>query len=511
MKRPKHYGRWRAATLIGLYCLMVAHVVHWKMAGRTLAPLELNEVMYTIELGIITAGFLFMLVAFVSAAIVGRFFCSWGCHIMALEDGSAWLLKKLGIRPVAVRSRALLLVPSAAAFYMLVWPTLKRMAAGGPAPTLKIFSDSQGWASFVTENMWRNLPGPWVALLTLSICGFAVVYFLGSRGFCTYACPYGVVFGLADRVAPGKIAAVGECTECGSCTAACQSYVRVHEELKMYGRVVNTACMKDLDCVAACPNDNIAFKFTKPSFFASWRKLGRFGVPYDFTLAEDLIMAGVFLGTIFVFRGLYEAVPFLLTLGLGGVLAYITIVATRLLRAPDVRLNRYLLKRAGRLLPAGRAFASFVVVLALFTAHSAYIRYHEWQGQIAYEKAEPAIQRGEAPNGELFASALTHLQTCVQWGLIRPASLDRRLAMLYLSRNETALAEAHVRRVAEKQPEDGDWGITFAAVLLTTGKPDEAIRQLNSVVSSSVVTESARAAARTMLAEIRAAQDQAAN
>jgi hypothetical protein len=39
---------------------MAVHIVHWRIAGKTLAPLELNEVMYTFELGIVTAGFLFM-------------------------------------------------------------------------------------------------------------------------------------------------------------------------------------------------------------------------------------------------------------------------------------------------------------------------------------------------------------------------------------------------------------------------------------------------------------------
>ena len=77
--------------------MMGLHIAHWKLNGKTLAPLELHEVMYTLELGIVTAGFLFMSLAFVSVLIFGRFFCSWGCHILALEDLCAWILKKLGI------------------------------------------------------------------------------------------------------------------------------------------------------------------------------------------------------------------------------------------------------------------------------------------------------------------------------------------------------------------------------------------------------------------------------
>ena len=47
LPHARHYGRWRALTLASVYGLMALHVLHWKLAGRTLAPLELNEVMYT--------------------------------------------------------------------------------------------------------------------------------------------------------------------------------------------------------------------------------------------------------------------------------------------------------------------------------------------------------------------------------------------------------------------------------------------------------------------------------
>ena len=122
----RSYGRWRAATLIGVYVLMTVHVLHWKITGKTLAPLELNEVMYTLELGIVTAGFLFMALAVLASAIFGRFFCSWGCHILALQDLCAWILGKLRIKPRGIRSRLLAWLPLFAAFYMFAWPQVAR-------------------------------------------------------------------------------------------------------------------------------------------------------------------------------------------------------------------------------------------------------------------------------------------------------------------------------------------------------------------------------------------------
>ncbi len=186
-RRPHNYGRRRAAVLATVYVLMALHILHWKLAGKTLAPLELNEVMHTLELGIVTAGFIFMCLAASSAAIFGRFFCSWGCHILALEDLCFWLLEKAGIRPQPLRSRVLRWVAPGAMFYMFLWPQISRLLSRRPRQELRINTEAEGWASFVTTDFWRNLPGPWITILTFAVCGFAIVYFLGSRGFCTYA------------------------------------------------------------------------------------------------------------------------------------------------------------------------------------------------------------------------------------------------------------------------------------------------------------------------------------
>ena len=80
-RRGPHYGRWRAATLILVHVLIGLHIAHWLVAGRSLAPLEFNEVMHTLELGLVTAGFLLMASAVLATAVFGRFFCGWACHL----------------------------------------------------------------------------------------------------------------------------------------------------------------------------------------------------------------------------------------------------------------------------------------------------------------------------------------------------------------------------------------------------------------------------------------------
>ena len=200
--RPRRpYARWRAVSLSLVYLIFAAHIIHWKITGQTLAPLELNEVMYTLELGIVTAGFLFMCLLALGTMVFGRFFCSWACHIMVLQDLCAWILKKMGIRRKPIRSRLLLLVPPLTAAYMFVWPQIVRAWHSGAFPEFHWATDRDGWASLVTANFWRNLPGPAVIVLTFVVCGFAIVFLLGSRTFCTYVCPYGAIFALALRPA----------------------------------------------------------------------------------------------------------------------------------------------------------------------------------------------------------------------------------------------------------------------------------------------------------------------
>ncbi len=478
----RNYARWRAATLTLVYVLFAIHMVHWKLSGQTLAPLELNEVMYTLEMGIITAGFLFMCFLLLGTLIFGRFFCSWACHIIALQDLCAWILRKFGIRRKPIRSRLLLLVPPLTAFYMFIWPQILRTWRNRAFPEFHFRTDVEGWASFATTDFWRNLPGPWVILLTFVVCGFIIVYLLGSRTFCTYVCPYGAIFGLADRFAPGRIRVSNACQQCATCTAACTSGVRVHEEVNRHGMIVNPACLKDFDCVGACPQKALHYSFGKPSLFKSFKSGGRFGrLPYDYSLIEDIWIGAVFLAVVFIFRGLYGAVPFLMALALGTIIAYVSVPAGRLYRCSEVKLASFSLKTSGRLRPSGYAFAASFVLLVLFVGHSAFIRYHEFSGlrlaSVAHSAADPEQGRAAAQ------SALPHLSFADRRGLFTNERVERSLMEVSLQLSQHDTVEHYAQRLLERHPADAHARFVLGQSYAANGQFVEAERQLRAVIA----------------------------
>ena len=484
----RRYARRRAACLIGVHLLIAAHVVHWKVAGRTLAPLELNEVMHTLELGVVTAGFLLMATAVASVALFGRFFCSWGCHLLALQDLAAWVLGRLGLRPSPVRARWLAWVPAGAALYMFVWPQAARLAtrawpaAAGwigarPDFRLRLQGDAEGWASLLTTDFARNLPGPGMAVLTFVVCGFVAVWLLGTRTFCAAVCPYGAVFSFADRFAPRRIVLAGDCTACGRCTAVCDSGIRVYDEVKRSGRVTSGACLKDLDCVSVCPTGGLVYGGAPPTLF------GRRGVARrtDLTRGEEWGSALVFAFAFAALRGLYRAVPFLLALALAVVVAMLSIVAARLARRPEVRLQGWLLAKGGQFTARGWAFAAGFGCVALLVVHGGWVRALEAASDRVWRSWSAGRASGSF-DGAATERLLDLLDRRARWGLRVPADVGVRQAEALIARagssaagGDLAAAERDLRAAATADPASGVAAYDHGVILAALGRETDAI------------------------------------
>jgi tetratricopeptide (TPR) repeat protein/ferredoxin len=443
--RKSKRSKWRAGVLIGVHTLVAVHLTHYLIAGRTLSPVEPSESMYTLELGYVNCGFVFFAIALAGTAVFGRFFCGWGCHIVALQDFCAWIMKKLGVRPKPFRSRLLAFGPLVIAFYMFGWPTLLRLASGGSNNTFP------GWSNrLLTSDLWATFPGPLFGVLTFATCGFAAVYFLGAKGFCTYGCPYGALFGALDYASPGRIVVNDDCEQCGHCTATCTSNVLVHEEVRLYGMVVDPGCMKCMDCVSVCPKGALRFSFAAPSLLKIVPSKPR-AKRYDLPLSEELLVAFVGLSATLVFRDLYNGPPLLMSIGLGGITAFLALKLWHLVRRREVRVQTLELKSGGRLQRSGVLFASLTVLWLAFTSHSAFAQWHRFWGLHYLNQTEVSradglsgafrAKRYTARHDHAAAEAFRHFSMADRWGLAGVVEVKLGLAWCYVLRGELERAE----------------------------------------------------------------------
>jgi len=443
-------------VLVALHVAIAAHVAHFLVAGRTLSPVEPSEAMYTLERGQVNAGFLFLLAALAATLVFGRFVCGWGCHIVAVQDLCAWLMKRLGVRPRPFRSRLLVWAPLLVALYMFAWPTVRRLVAGAPE-SFPGFSDQ-----LMTTGFWDTFPGPLFAVLTIATCGFAAVYLLGSKGFCTYGCPYGGLFGVVDRLSVGRIVVSDACEQCGHCTATCTSNVLVHEEVRRYGQVVDPGCMKCLDCVTVCPKGALSFSFAAPSLLKRPAAPSR-ARRYALSLGEELAAGAICLGATLAFRGLYDGPPLLMSVALGGITAFLALKFASFWRSGEVGLQNLRLKRAGRLAPAGWTFALVTTFWFAFAAHSAFHQWHRARGQAWLERTEAS--RDEVLSG-VFASrplsgaheravrrASRHFSLADRWGLAPVGEVKLGLAWTHLLSGEDGPAEQALREALALAPD----------------------------------------------------------
>jgi tetratricopeptide (TPR) repeat protein/ferredoxin len=435
--------------------------------------------MYTLELGRLNAGFVFFVVALASTLIFGRFFCGWGCHLVALQDLCAWVMKKAGIRPQPFRSRLLLWVPVLLAFYMFFWPLLRRLfdRAAEPFPG---FSNH-----LVTSEFWATFPGPLFATLTLLTCGFAAVYFLGAKGFCSYGCPYGALFVVADRFSPGRIVVNDACEQCGHCTASCSSNVRVHEEVKRYGMVVDPGCMKCTDCVSICPANALSFGFSRPSVLRRRPAAAPRERLYSLSFGEELLVLAVGVVSTLAFRALYDGPPLLMAVGLGGITAFVALKLWHLLRRATVRIQNLNLKLGGALQSSGWLFGCLTLFWLAFVAHSGFVQWHRLWGRHHLERTEASrldvltgrfAQRDYSDrHREAAERSLHHFSIADRWGLLDVAEVKLGSAWGHLLRGDAVAGESDIRAAIDLDTGNPQLHQNIVDLLLAQGRFPEAI------------------------------------
>jgi len=463
-KAPHSRMGWRrAAVLATIQVLMIVHVIQWLWSGETISPIEPSEAMETAKYGVINAGTVVFLLALTSTALLGRWFCGWGCHIVMLQDFCGYLMKKVGIRPKLFRSRLLLWLPISLAVYMFLWPIAYRVAI---APFTRPELVWPGFSTeFTTTDFWATFPGVLMAIPFLFVCGFLTVYLLGAKGYCTYGCPYGGFFAPLDELSPVRIRVTDACTQCGHCTAVCTSNVRVHEEVRDYRMVVDQGCMKCLDCVSACPEQALHVGFGTPAFLAKPRE-GVKPAPrkYDMTWNEEIALALVAVASFFALRGAI-GVPLLFASGVAACVTYLAWLMAELVRRRDVRLHRFQLKRDGRVRGAGAVLATLSAVVFAGLGYVGVLNTSIALGDYAMSRVDvpPSVVysgAGMRPSDEIVDAAERARAWYVRAmpapegvGLKAPWTtvLAGRIAWLDAVRGDYAASEARIRALAEER------------------------------------------------------------
>jgi NAD-dependent dihydropyrimidine dehydrogenase PreA subunit len=485
--RPSKATRWRATALIAIHALVAIHVAHWLSNGKTLSPLEPSEAGRFCERGLVNAGLIFFALTILSTLVLGRWFCGWACHVVALQDLSRGLLRKIGITPRPLRSRALAVVPFLAFAFMFLLPLWDRVHATHSAGATEVRLE--------TEKFWATFPSWPVAVFTFVTCGFVIVYFLGAKGFCTYGCPYGAIFGTVDRLAPGRIRVTDDCRGCAHCTAVCTSNVRVHEEVARFGMVVDSGCMKCLDCVSVCPNDALYFGFGKPAIAARARAEVK-SPRRELRWWDEALLAGFFLLAFFTVHGLseglYDVFPFLVSLGFSAILAYLSTQLVRLAYAPNVSIVRFPLKVNGRLGWRAAAFAVVMAGVAALWIHSGLVGWHGWRRTRIYVESGdisanlPALLQSpvtlSGDQRRLVDDGIRHADFVDRHGLLYDGTNAIHLAWFRFLEGDDAEGERVLVRYLRETPQNATWRRGYALFLRSRGRVDEAIAALREAI-----------------------------
>lgn len=429
-KRNNRMSRRRAVVLIVIQLAIIAHVVIWALSrkygwfgGATITPIEPSESMEFSKYGIVNAGLIFFVLALLSTMILGRWFCGWGCHVVMLQDFCLWIMGRFKIRPRPFKSRLLMWAPLVLAVYMFIWPLFYRFVI---APFTRPELEWPGISvHLTTTDFWATFPGVAVGTVFLGICGFATVYVLGAKGFCTYGCPYGGFFAPLDKLAPMRVRLHGSCEDCGVCTAACTSNVRVHEEVRSWGMVTDPGCMKTMDCVVNCPTQALHVGFGKSAIGKKSVQLAEPKQPkWDLSIPEEIGIGILCLVLFWSWRGLYASIPLLMAIGIATVLSWYFWKCWRILLDKNISMHRWRLRYRGRLTMAGGIFMFIGLIFVLLSVQAFTIRLATWMGERSLATIDMPVQMALDPGRqELVRGDVEKARAAMSWFTLA-SSLD---------------------------------------------------------------------------------------
>ena len=243
----------RILCLVLIHILILLHVFYW--GDSVVGSIDFQEFFHSfLKHGVINAGVILVLFAFMTTLVFGRFFCGWGCHFGAVQELSWWLFKKMKIKPKTIDSKLVTFLPLLILIHLYILPNL-------------FFATQSDWnlsISIQQPSIWAFLPGFIIGTLTFFIDGFLIIYFLGRKGFCRFICPWGAFLKLPNSLALFKVRKTGTCTDCHVCTDSCPIGIDVNYEINKYTKVTNTNCTSCMLCISGCPSSALSYSYQNP-------------------------------------------------------------------------------------------------------------------------------------------------------------------------------------------------------------------------------------------------------
>ncbi|MFA4877595.1 MAG: 4Fe-4S binding protein [Methanoregula sp.] len=227
----------RAVILVLSFLLMSVTFVY-------ISPLVM---MMGLAQGVIAAGLIFWIAAFLATFIVGRAFCGYLCPMGAEQE----LIDK----GVKIKLRSVPHLRKIKYLFAVLW-------VGGA-----VFL-AAGAGSLVLQPLFglgNGLP-PWNAatyafFYAMTIGVFVLVLFLGRRGMCNYLCPMSVVFMAVSwvknrlRIPSLHLEVKAEdCIKCKKCEAACPMSLPVRQMVEK-NDLQNPECIVCGSCTDVCPKN----------------------------------------------------------------------------------------------------------------------------------------------------------------------------------------------------------------------------------------------------------------